>query len=334
MDNVTVLLAAVERVRRRANLAMAAGRAVRVLAVGLLALGVLVVGVRLLTPEWAPWLLAGLLPVAAAAAIAALVARRDFWGREEAAAWLDLKSSAGGGILTSLAFPGAAGVPGDVAIFRPPRLAPAWFALRVLPAAAFLALSFLVPAPRAAFGTPPLTNPIAREDLVKIEDRIEELHEENVLSEETIEEMKKDLERIRAAQEKDPFSEPSLEAIDALADKVDSKGREGRHAAQKTQEALDAMEDALAEGAGEEDLSERRGDLEQAIREAAEKGALAGAPPELREALGLADKGDPEKYGKLPRDKESLAKALRDLKEHARTEWKKELAMREGHAPG
>lgn len=221
--------------------------------------------------------------------VAGAIALRRRYGRDEAAAWLDLKGECGGTVIAG------AGT-------RVPRVEPAVRALpllrRLVLPAVLLAASLIVPwIPR----TGDAVSTVAIEHRARVVDeRIERARKLDLLDEKETMELRESLKKAQANASRSP--EAAVEAMDQVQKKL---GEKILAEAESRREALEAAHDLHAQKGGNaaEDLAKATQNLP----------SRSDLPPELQEALEkMQEQGGPEgAAGKMdPRALEELGKML------------------------
>jgi len=160
-----------------------------------------------------------------------------------------------------------------------------------LASVALLAVGLLVPiSSRQAASPAPSSQPQAWS---QIESQLEQLAEDAMVDEDYIEEVEKRLEELRAQEEEEWFSHPSLEATDSLEESHNSNMEK---LDRDLSEAGNALE-ALAENADKLNVQQKQKLAEQL--EQALEGLQTGAMKPNPELLDQLSKLDPKDLGKL-----------------------------------
>jgi hypothetical protein len=231
------------------------------------------------------------------------VARRKQLSRAGAVAWLDVRSDAGGALLTRLDVDDDAWTERvEVALARSvelPRARVARPALQTFPALAFALAALFVEMPRD-----PVLPPRALEEaaVARVEEQLETLKEEVALEPELAAELEARMERL---QEEGGTPEEAFEAIDSLQERLAQEGDELGEEIREAQEALTAAaETAPADPAAAQEA------LEKTLAELTKSGLNKHLPEELKSELGMDSLELPPGTKLEPMELEKLSKGL------------------------
>lgn len=265
---------------------------------GWLAAGLVLLISRLTWPP-AVWIALGLAAAAAVAAVAA-AARTPQPSETSAAVLLDRRGHLEG-------LPLLAGQDGDRAWMERfadrlaaardavPRVRAGRFALRILPAAAFLAAAFAVPQRRAFESHAASSHSAVRREADRIEQLIEILEKRDALSQEEADRAREELETLT----KSDVGAETWEGLDQLSDRLHQKASEKEASLDRASSEAERLSRSLDE------LQEKE-EAEALEKILSQSGKL---PEELRKRLDQG-KADPQE----------LEKALKDLKEYLDSE--------------
>jgi hypothetical protein len=198
----------------------------------------------------------------------------------------------------------------------------------IVPAAAFLAIAFMLPQRIPAAANTVLANDIATD----LKTKLEELKKQDLIAPSEEKELRAEIERIRK-DSLDRVDASTWEASDSMREKFAAKISENQDAMKWAADVLSRFGKS-GESAGANAENSSADELEKAINKLAQSGMLAKAPEQLQKLLGgkAALEGGKAQFSKDPQSLKELAAALASyLKDRAETCL---LGDRAGNLPG
>ncbi len=292
-------------------------------AIYLLIVGVVILLVKLRVMDLWPgvlWLFAGLVPIGVAAWFHA---KRSFFSRREAVAYLDERLQTGGLLMTleeqpdltwqsRLDFPLATwrdALPG----FYPKRF------LSYVQMPALFALAACVIPLRELPAKPVVKNDVAQEATSELKAILETLKEEKVVEGKEEETLNDQIEKLVKETESAPLTHEKWETVEALKQQMLSQLQEMAVHMAKSAAAAEALESLNLEdlNLSAEQLEQLQNALGEGLKELAKSGRLAEAPPSVKE---LAEQLQKSGQLKIPGDPGKRQQLLSELKEFLQEE--------------
>ena len=282
----------VDRYLRRVRVGQFLCKAADWLVVCLLVFGSAVLAVKLLLPQFWPyvlWLGCATIP---SVLIAWMVARRSPFTRTESVARLDHKLGAGGLLMTLSETPDEhwqMRLPQGNQVWRDslPKVQPRRFARHLSLPLLFATAACLVPL-RQARTTPLLPTMVGQQASGQLEELLSLLEEAAVIEEEEREQLHEEIAKLTEETERVPLTHEKWETIDALRERMMMRLDTGELMVSKAQSAIEALAGAGNDGAlslSAERVEELEQDILDALQAMGKGGSLSRASPQLRSAL-------------------------------------------------
>lgn len=307
-------------------------RCAETLAAFLFLFGGMVLVVKLLVPQAWPHVLWGAWGAIPALGLAWWWGRQNQCSRVESIARLDSSLNTGGLLMALSELPDAewqARLPQYEAAWKEalPRLRPRRFASYLAMPLLFAVGACFVPL-REASTAPLMHNSTARQAAQELEELLASLDENKTLEEEEKQQLKEEVEKLAEEARDTPLTHEKWETVDALRERMKIRLESAALTSAQAREAAALLAEAGMGDAPALSL-ERTEQLEKSLGEALQKlsqrGSLAGAPQELRDALQRLGKSG--KF-QLPQDAQERQEFLDKLQEHLERENQKLAELR------
>jgi hypothetical protein len=319
----------IERFHRRLTWGAFLRRAAEFLAAFLFVFGTAVLIVRLFVPELWPhvlWLGCGAVPATAAAW---WLARRDFAERASSVAMLDEALHTGGLLMTLVEQPEPAWESADAAAAWAgrlpqsevawqdalPRFRPTRFARLMGLPLLFAAAALIVPL-RDVQATTDARGTVGRQATKNIEDLLEELKQEEVLSKEEQKQLEQEIDKLKEETRDNALTHEKWEQVDALRERMQARVEKNAAAATRLARTADLLLQAAggqAQGLTSEAQQKLNEELQKAMTQMMKQGLGSRASSELRQQLERLTQNGEFRLPSDPGEREQLLQELKQL---------------------